>query len=51
MYAIKYEQQCVSRWFKADSYTDAMELFNNLSKVVPFVQVWYGKDIVAEYKI
>jgi hypothetical protein len=50
MYSIRYEQQCVNRWFKADSYTDAMELFFNLSKVVRFVQVWHGDEMVAEYK-
>ena len=51
MYAIKIEYQLASRWYKADSYTDAMELFNLLTKTCRFVQVWHGSQAVAEYKI
>lgn len=50
MYHIRIQKQQIARWYKADNYTDAMELFDSLSKVVPLVEVWQGNDMVAEYK-
>ena len=50
MYHIKTEQHNVSRWYQAENHWDAMELFNALSKVIPFVQVWKGSQVVVEYK-
>lgn len=51
MYHIRIEKQCTTRWYKADNLTDAMELFDSLSKVLPIVQVWQGNNIVVEYKV
>lgn len=50
MYRIRTEYQFASRWYRADSYTDAMELFNLLNKSCRFVQVWHGDKLTAEYK-
>jgi hypothetical protein len=50
MYSIKIEHQCTTRWYKADSHWDAMELFNLLTKTCGFVQVWKGMDLTVEYK-
>ena len=50
MYAIKIEHQFTTRWYKAESHWDAMELFNLLSKTCGLVQVWKGMDLTAEYK-
>jgi hypothetical protein len=49
MYEIKIEHQDALRWFKADSHTDAMELFDLLSKTCRFVQVWQGSKLLNEY--
>jgi hypothetical protein len=49
MYIVKIEYQSVARWYKADSYTDAMELFYLLTKKCHSVQVWKGMETVAEY--
>jgi len=49
MYAIKIEHQFTTRWYKAESHWDAMELFNLLSKTCGLVQVWKGMDLTAEY--
>jgi len=49
MYHIKIEHQCVARWYVATSYTDAMELFNLLTKTCEIVQVWKGVNTIAEY--
>ena len=51
MFQIKVAQHHALRWYKADSYTDAMELFNNLSKVVPSVEVWLGMTQLAKYQV
>lgn len=51
MYQIKTEHQCVNRWYQANNYFDALELFNTLSKVLPSVQVWKGDKLISEYKI
>lgn len=51
MYQIKVEKQCINRWYTANSYFDALELFNELSKILPFVQVWKGDKLISEYKI
>ena len=48
-YAVRIEHQCVNRWFTANSYTDAMELFDLLTKTCRFVQVWDGGDLITEY--
>lgn len=50
MYQIKIEHQCASRWYKAESQYDAMELFDLLTKTCGFVQVWKGSNLVTEYK-
>ena len=50
MYQIRTEQYYTIRTYTADSYFDAVDLFNNLSKVLPFVQVWIGDKVVMEYK-
>ena len=50
MYAIKIEHQFTTRWYKADTHWDAMELFNLLTKTCRFVQLWKGMDLVSEYK-
>lgn len=50
MYQIKIEHQCASRWYKAESQYDAMELFDLLTKTCGFVQVWQGSKLVTEYK-
>jgi hypothetical protein len=51
MYHIRIEKHYASRWYKADNLTDAMELFDSLSKVLPLVQVWQGSSIISEYKV
>ena len=51
MYQIKTEHQCVARWYKAENHWDAIELFNNLSKVLSFVQIWQGDKLISEYKV
>jgi hypothetical protein len=51
MYQIRTEQYYTIRTYTADSYFDAVDLFNNLSKVLPFVQVWIGDKVVMEYKL
>ena len=51
MYQIKTEQDYTIRTYTAYSYFDAVDLFNNLSKVLPFVQVWIGDKVVMEYKL
>lgn len=50
MYAIKIEHQFTTRWYKADTHWDAMELFNLLTKTCRFVQLWKGMNLVSEYK-
>jgi hypothetical protein len=50
MYQIKIEHQCASRWYKAESLWDAMELFNTLTKTYRLVQLWKGMNLVTEYK-
>jgi hypothetical protein len=49
MYQIRIEHQCASRWYKAESSTDALELFNLLSKTCGHVQVWHGDTLLTEY--
>jgi hypothetical protein len=51
MYNIRTEEHYTIRTYTAHSYFDAVDLFNNLSKVLPFVQVWIGDKLVMEYKI
>jgi hypothetical protein len=50
MYDIKIEHHLTTRWYKANSHWDAVELFNLLSKSCRFVQLWHGMDLVSEYK-
>ena len=50
MYQVRIEHQSASRWFKADSQTDAFELFDLLCKSCRFVQVWDGEFLITEYK-
>jgi|LakMenE18May11ns_1017448.scaffolds.fasta_scaffold9852416_2 hypothetical protein len=50
MYQIRIEHQCASRWYKAESHWDAMELFDLLTKTCGFVQVWNGDTLLTEYK-
>ena len=50
MYQIKIENQCASRWYKAESQVDAFELFDLLTKTCRFVQVWDGEYLICEYK-
>ena len=49
MYNIRTEKDYTIRTYTADSYFDAVDLFHNLSKVLPFVQVWQGDKLVLEY--
>ena len=50
MYQIRIEHQYASRIYKAESLTDAMELFNLLSKTCNLVQVYGGDlDPICEY--
>ena len=49
MYAIKLEYQLATRWYKADSYTDAMELFYLLTAKCRSVRVCKGMETVADY--
>lgn len=49
MFSIRLEYQKITRWYKADSYTDAMELFYLLTNKCHSVQVWKGMETVAEY--
>jgi hypothetical protein len=50
MYQIKIEHQCTSRWYKAESHWDAIELFDMLTKTCRFVQLWQGMNLLSEYK-
>jgi hypothetical protein len=50
MYSIKIEHQSASRWYKAESHWDALELFNLLTKTCRFVQLWQGMNLLSEYK-
>jgi hypothetical protein len=49
MYNIRTEKDYTIRTYTAGSYFDAVDLFHNLSKVLPFVQVWQGDELVLEY--
>jgi hypothetical protein len=49
MYQVRTEKDYAIRTYTADSYFDAVDLFHNLSKVLPFVQVWQGDEMVMEY--
>ena len=50
MYKIRIEHQFAVRWYSADSYTDAMELFHLLTRACNFVQV-YDKELICEYRL
>lgn len=49
MFQIRTEKDYTIRTYTADSYFDAIDLFNNLSKVLPFVQVWQGDELLMQY--
>ena len=49
MYQIRTEKHYTIRTYTADSYFDAVDLFHNLSKVLPFVQIWQGDKLMMEY--
>ena len=49
MYDIKIEHRYTTRWYKAESHWDAIELFNTLTKSYRFVQLWKGMNLVSEY--
>ena len=49
MYKVKTEKDYTIRTYTADSFFDAVDLFHNLSMVLPFVQVWDGDKLVIEY--
>ena len=52
MYQIRIEHQYASRIYKAESLTDAMELFNLLTRTCNFVQVYGGDlDPICEYRL
>jgi hypothetical protein len=47
---IRTERDYTIRTYRAGSYFDAIDLFHNLSKVLPFVQIWQGSELIMEYK-
>lgn len=51
MFQIKVADRQTIRWYKADSLADAMALFNNLSDIVPSVEVWLGMTQIAKYQV
>jgi hypothetical protein len=51
MFDIRTEKDYTIRTYRAGSFFDAVDLFHNLSKVLPFVQVWQGDELILEYKI
>ena len=51
MFQVRIEKDFVVRTYTADALFDAVELFHELSKVLPFVQVWQGDKLIHEYKV
>jgi hypothetical protein len=49
MYQVRIEHQNAVRLYQADNQTDALELFDLLSKTCRFVQVWQGSKLLNEY--
>jgi hypothetical protein len=49
-FQVRTEKDCTTRTYTADSYFDAVDLFDNLSKVLPCVQIWQGTNLITEYK-
>jgi hypothetical protein len=49
-FQVRTEKDYTIRTYTADSYFDAVDLFDNLSKVLPFVQIWQGTNLITEYK-
>ena len=49
MFEIKTEKDYTIRTYTASSYFDAIDLFHNLTKVLPFVQVWYQGKLIMGY--
>jgi hypothetical protein len=48
-YDIRVENNYVGRWYVAQNYFDALELFNMLSKVAPVVEMWCGTRLISAY--
>ena len=51
MFKIRTEKDYTIRTYTADTYFDAVDLYHNLSKVLPFVQVWEGDRLISEYRV
>ena len=50
MYLIRIEHHHRVRNYTAENYFDASELFNSLTTMYGFVQVWQGDLLLSEYK-
>jgi hypothetical protein len=51
MFNIRTEKDYTIRTYTASSYFDAIDLFYNLAKVLPFVQLWQGDKLLMAYEI
>jgi hypothetical protein len=51
MYQIRTERDYTIRWYTANSYFDALDLFHNLTRVLPFVEVWQGDEKIMSYEL